>query len=153
MPRRRPAELLCAVVVTAALAACGPAEPTAALRAPPDFPGSAAATEWNTQGDAPPGYGADGPGYASPRALLDALIAEFGPDLAAGDRSLTGYLLGEDGQGGAVAVLHAVGGQDDSVAGDEVQLSMRPGADGRWRIVGARVRTHCRRDVAEGACV
>ncbi|HEX2141843.1 MAG TPA: hypothetical protein VHK28_06140 [Candidatus Limnocylindria bacterium] len=135
------------------LAACDQAAETAGLRTPPPFPGSAAALEWSDAGAVPPGFGPDDRGYASPQALIDAIVAfaqeERGPG---GGVEMEAHLLGSDGRGGAVGVIYVLGSFDDAVAGDEVQLSMLPGDDGQWRVAGARVRTHCRRGVSEGLC-
>jgi hypothetical protein len=141
------------VIVICGLAACAAPDASPGLRQAPPFPGSAGATDWTEGSETPTGYGPDGVGFESPQALVDAIVAEFQPQVADRRLVLTGYLLGEDGQGGAIAVLYALGGVEDSTAGDEVQLSMRPADDGRWRIVAYRSRTHCRRAVEDGACV
>ncbi|MGH2455523.1 MAG: hypothetical protein ACRDHD_04625 [Candidatus Limnocylindria bacterium] len=135
------------------LAGCGTPEPTAVLTAPPPFPGSEGATAWSDAGTPPAHLGPQGDGFASARDLLAAAVEDIraGRDAQAPD--VTAHLLGDDGQGGAIAVVYVVGSLDDSVAGDEAQLSMRPGEDGRWRLLAARMRTHCRRGVSEGLCL
>jgi hypothetical protein len=142
---------LCVIAFAAGCA--GPASEGEGVNEPPPFPGSVAATSWRTTEDPPEGFGVGGDRYDSPMATLEAMMT-FGVQseggLPPGER-LMGDVL-DASAGTARAWIQLTGTADDSVAGQEILLSM----DGRgWFIDRLAFRDHCRRgvDPAGDQCV
>jgi hypothetical protein len=115
-------------------------------------PGAVTASGWH-QADVslvPDGFGRGDPGYASPQALVDAMVAQARE--AAGDASwITGEVLSEDGDMARAKVyLPLLDRSVAFVAGEQV-LELAVKSDG-WYVEDANIRFHCRRAVREGVC-
>lgn len=138
----------------ASVAGCGTAPPPEANE-PPPFPGSVAATGWRPAEDPPEGFGAGGDRFDSPLLTLRAVMT-FGVQqdrgLPDGVR-LVGDVL-EANSTTARAWIQLIGGEDDSVAGQEILLLMSRD-EGGWFIDRVTWRDHCRRavDQAKEVCV
>jgi hypothetical protein len=123
------------------------ASPSSVLTTPPPIAGSLAATPWDVAEDPPEGFGPGAAGYLSPDQLLQALLRESvsrDGGLPEGARLMAG--LAELEGRSAVAWIQIIGFGDDSVVGDEIELTFARGAAG-WYVEGMRFRSHCGRGV------
>ena len=141
---RAAAWMLC---LSATVAACAAVDESPEVNEPPPFPGSVAATSWETSEDPPEEFGVGGDRFDSPYATLQALMT-FGVQQDGGlpeGQRLVGDILDADDDS-ARAWLQLIGSGDDSVAGVEMLLLMSRDARG-WFVEELSFRNHCRRGV------
>lgn len=134
-------------VVGLVLAGCDLlAPPDTGLETPPSIPGSVAVTPWEVAEDPPEGFGPGLAGFASPDALMEALLdcALRSSDLPGGSQVTSG--ISQVAADGASAWILMLLSEDDSIAGHEIELRLFRDARG-WHVSGMRFRTHCLRAV------
>jgi hypothetical protein len=121
--------------------------PSGAGETAPPLPGSVATTPWETAEDPPEGFGPGVAAFDSPHRLLQALLQQAvsqegglpdGTNLTAGIADLRSR--------SAIAWIQITGLPDDSVAGQELELTFAQDRNG-WHVAGLRYRSHCRRGV------
>ncbi len=119
-------------------------------------PGAVTATGWH-QADTslvPDGFGRGDPGHASPRALVDAMVAEA-RQAAGGAQWITGAILSEDAdvarpRARARVYLPLPDFSSAFVAAEQV-LELAVKSDG-WYVEDSNIRFHCRRAVRDAVC-
>lgn len=119
-------------------------------------PGAVTVTGWH-QADTslvPDGFGRGDPGHASPRDLIDAMVAEV-RQAADGLEWVTGEILSEDADAArprarARVYLPLPDFSTAFVAAEQV-LELAVKSDG-WYVDDSNVRFHCRRAVRDGVC-
>lgn len=115
-------------------------------------PGAVTASGWH-QADVslvPDGFGRGDPGYESPRALVEAMVAQARQ--AAGDASwITGEVLSEDDDTARAKVYLPLPERSAAFVAGEQVLELAAKSDG-WYVADANIRFHCRRAVRGGVC-
>ena len=115
-------------------------------------PGAVTVTGWH-QADVslvPDGFGRGDPGHASPRALIDAMVAEA-RQAADGEPWITGTILSEDADVARAKVYLPLPDLSTAFVAGEQVLELAVKSDG-WYVDDANIRFHCRRAVREGVC-
>jgi hypothetical protein len=145
------------VLVGLLVAACGLTEPapTQLPTTPQPFVGSAGATTWQSSEDrAPDGFGEGVAAYDTPQVLMEALIRRAQQEGQIPDDAQLRAGVYEERDSSAVVYVQLRGLADDSVAGQEVRMTVRRGRDG-WFVDGVEYRNHCSRgiDAATKLCV
>lgn len=115
-------------------------------------PGAVTVTGWH-QADVsfvPDGFGRGDPGHASPRALVDAMVAEA-REAADGVQWITGAILTEDADMARARVYLPLPERSAAFVAAEQVLELAVKSDG-WYVDDANVRFHCRRAVRDGVC-
>ncbi len=122
------------------------APPDTGLETPPPITGSVAVTPWEVAEDPPEGFGPGLAGFASPDALIEALLDSVlrSSDLPEGSRVTSG--ISQVAADGASAWIVMVLSEDDSVASHEIGLRLFRDAHG-WHVSAMRFRMHCLRAV------
>jgi hypothetical protein len=115
-------------------------------------PGAVTVTGWH-QADAslvPDGFGRGDPGHASPRALIDTMVAEARQ--AADDEPwITGTILSEDADAARAKVYLPLPERSAAFVAGEQVLELAVKSDG-WYVDDANIRFHCRRAVRDAVC-
>ena len=115
-------------------------------------PGAVTVTGWH-QADVslvPDGFGRGDPGHASPRALLDTMVAEA-RQAAGGATWITGTILSEDDDVARAKVYLPLPDLSAAFVAGEQVLELAVKSDG-WYVADANVRFHCRRAVRAAVC-
>jgi hypothetical protein len=115
-------------------------------------PGAVTVTGWH-QADVsfvPDGFGRGDPGHASPRALIDTMVAEA-RQAADGEPWITGAILSEDADVARARVYLPLPDFSAAFVAAEQVLELAVKSDG-WYVDDANVRFHCRRAVRDAVC-
>jgi hypothetical protein len=114
-------------------------------------PGATTVTEWEQDASlVPAGFGPRDPGHASPRALVDAMVADAGR-AADGQPWITGAIVAEEEDAARARVYLPTPEYPDTFVAAELLLEVALEPDG-WHVDDAHVRFHCRRTVRNGLC-
>lgn len=115
-------------------------------------PGAVTVSGWH-QADVslvPDGYGRGDPGYATPQALVDAMVAEA-KQAVGNEPWIRGEVLSEDGDMARAKVYLPLPDRSVAFVAGEQVLELAVKSDG-WYVEDANIRFHCRRAVREGVC-
>lgn len=115
-------------------------------------PGAVTVSGWH-QADVsfvPDGFGRGDPGHASPRALIDTMVAEA-RQAADGAAWITGAILSEDTDVARARVYLPLPDFSAAFVAGEQVLELAVKSDG-WYVDDANVRFHCRRAVRDAVC-
>jgi hypothetical protein len=114
-------------------------------------PGAATVTGWQRDSSlVPAGFGPNDPGHASPRALVDTMVADA-RQAADAESWITGRIVSE-GSGVATARVYLpLPEYPDAWVAAELLLELSLDPDG-WRVDDAHVRFHCERTVRGSLC-
>lgn len=114
-------------------------------------PGAATVTGWQQDMSlVPAGFGPNDPGHASPRELVDTMVAEA-RRAADGQPWITGRILRERSDAATARVYLPLPEYPDAWVAAELVLELRRDPDG-WRVDDAHVRFHCERTVRGSLC-
>lgn len=143
--------LLLAVVLALSIARdadpSGFVEPATGL-----VPGAVTVTGWHRSDTSfvPDGFGRPDPGHASPRALVDTMVADA--RLAAdGEPWITGTIVSEGADAAKARVYLPLPRYSEASVATEQLLDLALKSDG-WYVHDAHVRFHCRRTVRDSFC-
>ncbi len=115
-------------------------------------PGAVTVTGWH-QADVsfvPDGFGRGDPGHASPRALIDTMVADA-RQAADGAPWITGAIMSEEADVATARVYLPLPDFSAAFVAAEQVLELAVKSDG-WYVDDANVRFHCRRAVRDGVC-
>jgi hypothetical protein len=115
-------------------------------------PGAVTVTGWH-QADVslvPDGFGRGSPGHASPRALIDAMVAEA-RQAADGAQWISGAILSEGANMARARVYLPLPDYSAAFVAAEQVLELAVKSDG-WYVDDSNVRFHCRRAVRDAVC-
>lgn len=115
-------------------------------------PGAVTVTGWH-QADTslvPDGFGRGDPGHASPRALIDAMVADA-REAVDGASWITGAILSEDADAARARVYLPLPDFSAAFVAAEQVLELARKSDG-WYVEDSNIRFHCRRAVRDAVC-
>lgn len=115
-------------------------------------PGAVTVTGWH-QADTsfvPDGFGRGDPGHASPRELIDTMVAEA-RQAADGAQWITGTILSEEADAARARVYLPLPDLSVAFVAGEQVLELALKSDG-WYVEDSNVRFHCRRAVRDAVC-
>ena len=114
-------------------------------------PGAVTVTGWHQSDTSfvPAGFGRPDPGYASPQALANTMVADA-RQAADGEPWITGTIVSEGADAARARVYLPLPGYE-ATAGVEQVLQLALKSDG-WYVADANVRFHCRRTVRDSFC-
>ena len=114
-------------------------------------PGAATVTAWQRDASlVPAGFGPSDPGHASPRALVDTMVADA-RQAADAEPWITGTVVSEGTDAADARVYLPLPEYPESWVAAELFLELTLEADG-WHVDAAHVRFHCQRTVRDSLC-